>query len=154
MKYVKKRQRYESGKFAYYPLTKHCTSYDWWDISRVIGGTLVVNVHGYSTTTAHHVGKAWKALRYTDDAIVISVRIDSGKLTDKKRVIAELSRQISDLYEAARQPKTHKAKNLERIKQANKLEGIRDTMLHLYELEALGVSRSEIDTINSLQKGV
>ena len=153
MKYVKKRQRYESGRFAYNPLTRHCTSYDWWDISRVIGGTLVVNVHSYSPTTAHHVGKAWRALKYPDDAVVIDVRPFSGKLDNKEEVIKALSCQIAHLYREARRPKTHKAKNLERIKRANELEVVRDRMLHLYALEELQATQGEIEALNALQKG-
>lgn len=153
MKYVKKRQRYESGRFAYNPLTRHCTSYDWWDISRIIGGTLVVNVHNYSLTTTQHVGKAWRALKYTDDAVVIDVRTGSGKLTAKEEVIAAISDQIARLYKEARRPKTHKAKNLERIKRANELEAVRDRMLHLYALEELQATQGEIEALNALQKG-
>lgn len=153
MKYVKKRQRYESGRFAYNPLTRHCTSYDWWDISRIIGGTLVINTYPYSPTTAQHIGKAWGALQYPGDAISISVHSHGGKLTNKDKVIKSLSDQIADLYEEARRPKTHKAKNLERIKRANELEVVRGRMLHLYELEELQATQGEIEALNALQKG-
>ena len=161
MRYIKKRQQYESGRdrqdghptFTYNPRTKHGISYGWWDISRVIGGTLVINTYIFSNTTAKHISKAWKLLGYPQDAVTISVRPHDGSLTSSADILSELDYDIKVLHEAARAPKTRKAKNIERLEQASKLLQTRELMAHLYELEALGVTKTEAATLDALAKG-
>jgi hypothetical protein len=46
-----------SDKLIFNPLTGHGTSYQWYDIAKVIKGKQVLNTYGYSAMTSQHVSK-------------------------------------------------------------------------------------------------
>ena len=150
MKYIKKRQRYEASNLTYDPLRKHAVSYRWWDISRIVGGQLVINRYSYSISTIKHIRKVERKLKYPKDALYINVYASS---LNSKEVVDAFTNQIAMLYAEVNKPRSHKKKNEERLAQINYLEGQRDYYKHLLELERSGVTKEQAATLNTLRKG-
>ena len=67
MRYIKKRQRFESKtqNLIYYPLTKESFSYKWYRLSHRIEGLVLLNTYPYSKTTAKHIHKIRRQFQST-----------------------------------------------------------------------------------------
>jgi hypothetical protein len=75
MKYIKKRQRYESSNCSYDPETCLGLSYDWWAISQRIDGQLYFNDYNYSPSTSRHQRKI---LEHISDKNCVTVYAPEG----------------------------------------------------------------------------
>lgn len=63
MKYFKRAGIYKASNLDFNPETGLGHSYDWYEITKVIKGQLVLNTFNYSATTIKHHNKLWKLLK-------------------------------------------------------------------------------------------
>ena len=62
MKYFSRANIYKASNVSFNPENNIALSYDWYQLTRVINGTMILNNYGYSNTTIKHVYKVRRLL--------------------------------------------------------------------------------------------
>lgn len=115
MKYCSKSNTYKNSTDTNYfdPEQLIAISYGWWLYLKPIGRELVFNTYSYSPTTVGHQSRLRSLLYRLNIKPTMYIEAPNG-LQDISRAIDHYYYLISRLTDKINQPKTYKAKNLER----------------------------------------
>lgn len=97
MKWIQKRNRFESSNCTFDPSTGEGYSYGWWQVSRIIGGKKFFNCYHYSNTTCRHQSKI-RAHFSNGWAQPVAVEAPEG-LQYPRKAIEYMDDRIADLRE-------------------------------------------------------
>jgi hypothetical protein len=132
MKYFKQSNQYRASNLVLDMNTETAHSYKWYEIAkRFPNGEMVVNNYSYSPSTARQASKLYWFLKYTLGMNPIEIECPNG-LQDLNSGIEYYERMINKLMAEIQNPRTNKAKNLERTfiieKLNHKITKIRELM--------------------------
>lgn len=115
MKFIKKRNQFESSNLTFNPDTLQAFSYKWWKFCDRINGKVVFNSYSYSVSTSKHQYKIRSLLSQKGIEIDLFLESPHG-LDDLNSAVKLYEKRIAQLQALIEKPKTHKAKNEERKK--------------------------------------
>lgn len=134
MKYLKRSNAYQNSTGTNYiklddetGRIDYAESYDWYKYIKTFTHPVtghkwtVLNRSNYSATTVKHIYQAIRLhfVSMSDfDLILDDVNVSLGEIAN---VIQVLERQAKSLEAQTKEPRTHKAKNQERLNKANRL---------------------------------
>lgn len=130
LKHFPRLNLYKYHSLVYNPDTRIATSYDWYQIFKVINGIRCLNTYSYSVTTAKHVSILRQFFNHCRDDIFF---FDAPRgLQNLDSAINLYKNKIATLETEMNKPRSHKAKNLERLEKIghyigkiNKIEQLR-----------------------------
>ncbi len=114
---------YKASNVTFDPNAMTATSYDWWRFVQKVDDKIIFNDYRYSNTTSKHQHKVLRLLHWKrDDMIFLAVPKGLQDPTRRESAIAYYQSQINDLREMIERPRSRKDKNLERIREIQRLE--------------------------------
>lgn len=117
MKYSTRAQIYKASNVNFNPNNFQAHSYDWWRFVDMIDGKIVFNSYNYSPTTIKHQYKVRRLL--SELGIKIDLEIDAPTGLQDGEIVANVrahyKRRCDELNALINKPRTHKAKNQERL---------------------------------------
>jgi len=122
-----------NDRLVYNPDTQIATSYNWYEIFKVINGVRCLNTHAYSVTTSKHVNILRQFFNNCRDEIFYFEAPRGLQNLDSAIKYYESKRQA--LINETLKPNTRKAKNIERLDTASYYQTIIDRIKQLQESE-------------------
>ena len=116
IKYFKRLNVFKASNVTFDPTTIEATSYDWWSFVKVINGKVVFNNYTYSSSTSKHQHKVSSLMRQLGIKIDMEIASPNG-LQSLNSAIEHYKYLIGKLETQMANPKSHKAKNIERLKE-------------------------------------
>jgi hypothetical protein len=138
--YYKRLGVFKASNVEFNPDTLEATSYNWWYFVKRIGGKLVFNNYIYSNTTSRHQSRVKSLLAQLGIKIDFEIAAPKG-LQDVKSAIYHYEYQISALESAIANPKSRKAKNMERQEQIRLLQKQLELARRLAEYQEIDYER-------------
>lgn len=114
LKFYPRLKIYKYRDLVLNPETQTATSYRWYEIYKVINGIRCLNTYGYSVTTSKHVGILRNHFRTWDNDSIFQFNAPNG-LQDLDSAIKHYTSKIDTLRNDMYKPRSHKAKNQERL---------------------------------------
>lgn len=114
LKFYPRLNLYKYRTLVLNPETSTATSYDWYQIYKRINGVSCLNTYSYSVTTAKHVNILRGHFRTWDREDFFQFEAPHG-LQDLNGAIDHYRRKIDALRQAMYKPRSHKAKNQDRL---------------------------------------
>lgn len=113
MKFMQRAQIYKASNLTFNPANNESHSYDWYLLTKVIDGKMVLNTYGYSNSTIKHVYKIRRLLESLGRPIHLTIEAPKG-LQDLGAAISHYESKIESLKAAIDNPRSQAAKNAER----------------------------------------
>lgn len=113
MKYYSRSNMYKASNVSFNPATNIALSYDWYQLTRVINGTMILNKYVYSNSTAKHVYKVRQLLADLGRPVHLVIEAPKG-LQDLGAAISHYESMIQNLEAQIAKPRSQAAKNAER----------------------------------------
>lgn len=137
IKFFKKLNIFKASNVSFDPETYEAHSYRWWLFVKVIGDKVVFNDYSYSPSTSKHQNKVRSLLNQLGINVDVCIHAPKG-LQDLDSALNYYGYEIKQLREAMANPKSRKAKNLERIAEIEALEARIEQVekLQRYELRS------------------
>lgn len=119
MHYQPRLNRFKSTNVYFNCDAETAWSYDWWCFVKRVGPYLVFNGHRYSVSTGKHQSKVRRVLSRLGLKIDLEIDTRCGLHSSDcfTFAIEKLENEIKALLALINTPKTHKAKNIERVKE-------------------------------------
>jgi hypothetical protein len=132
--YFKKLGVFKASNVEFNPSTLEATSYDWWYFVKRIGNRVVFNSYTYSNTTSRHQSRVRSLLDQLGIKIDFEIHAPKG-LQSVKSAVDHYSYLINELKEEIANPRSRKAKNIERQKRIAELQKQLDIAKRLAEYQ-------------------
>lgn len=110
MKQLKRTGIYKASNVTFDPATCKAYSYSWWRFVDRIGGLVVFNDYGYSSSTRKHQSKVRRVLEALNIQVDVVVEAPKG-LQDLQSAIAHYEAMIQKLISEIQKPGTRKTTN-------------------------------------------
>jgi hypothetical protein len=121
MRYRVRTNDFVGSNVDFDPETLRAYSYGWWRFVDRINGLVVFNDYSYSSSTSKHQSKVRGLLRSLGITIDLTIEARKG-LQDLDTAIRDYEYRIKELSLKIQAPRTHKAKNLERVAEIEHLQ--------------------------------
>ena len=114
MKFYKRLNVYKASNVQFNPTTLIGTSYEWYQLARSFDGVMVLNTYNYSSSTCKHISKMRALLTTLGYREIVEIEAPQG-LQNLGAAVLQYNARILSLYEDINKPRSHKAKNTERL---------------------------------------
>lgn len=119
LRIVKTKNQYKASNVVFDANTMEAYSYGWWKFVSIINGRVIFNDFSYSKSTVQHQSKIVNLLHILNIKIDHFVLCPRG-LQDLNSGIEYSEIRIEQLQHDINKPKSHKAKNMQKLEEINK----------------------------------
>lgn len=140
LKYFKRLHVFKASNVFFDPTTLTATSYQWWEMVKVIGGKVVFNGYSYSSSTSKHQSKVRTLLGQLGISVDVTVEARKG-LQSLDSAIQDHEKHIEVLKSEIVKPGTRKVTNLNRAALIQTLKAKIEVIKELQRCERIDYDR-------------